>query len=225
MRKHIAFILAFLCLFTLASCGRGRLDSDKNINYAEGAPPPDCPGDPLEYAPGGGEDGAQGKLPGGEDGDAVSDLSAPPTLTVESDGQTIEAACSNYTWIKAEENGDSISVIACGAHPLESACFEVMPKLDIISYYITEKGEGQAFFTFGAPQPESVTVRRWSASFVGDCSAPAEEVSFENGTLSLGSGSYVYEVHADFGSQGSADYAFAAGYSEFCRLPLASDSD
>lgn len=116
-------------------------------------------------------------------------------------------------------------IIACGPHPLDSPgelgyaiLYTAIPAGSLPPL---EEGQfpgmllSSIYLDFGEIPPETVTVRRWPASYVGNASEHYEDgenvtVDSSDGfmLLPLGDGEFVYEVHADWGQVGSADYVF-----------------
>lgn len=153
-------------------------------------------------------------------------LENPPTLIVstEYNADSVTAAIYSYTWTKKLDGDQMIITIACGAHPLDdpdesgyAVLYTAFPPGSL-----PPLPDGQFpgfmvpvfFLNFGEVPPETVTARRWPAKYVGSAyehSADAEEVLVDmtEGFLSpLGDGEFIYEVHADWGEIGSADYVF-----------------
>lgn len=154
-------------------------------------------------------------------------LTAPPELTVstEYNADQISAQCYGYGWNVKLEGDMMTTVIACGPHPLDSS-----EELDYAVLYtafpvgsLPPLEEGQLpgfmlpvyFLDFGVIPPETVTVKRWPAAYVGHTSEhsdDSEQVTVDSSDgfmlLPLGDGEFVYEVHADWGQVGSADYVF-----------------
>lgn len=154
-------------------------------------------------------------------------LTDPPELTVstEYNADQISAQCYSYEWNVKLEGDMMTTVIACGPHPLDSS-----EELDHAALYtafpagsLPPLEEGQYpgfmlpvyFLDFGVIPPETVTVKRWPAAYVGHASEhsdDSEQVTVDSSDgfilLPLGDGEFVYEVHADWGQVGSADYVF-----------------
>ena len=153
-------------------------------------------------------------------------LENPPALIVstEYDVDSVTAEIYGYTWTKKLDEDQMSTIIACGMHPLDDPG---EPGYAIL-YTAFPPGslpplpDGQFrssmmpvfFLDFGEVPPKTVTARRWPAEHVGSASEhydDAEEVRVDTseGFLSpLGDGNFVYEIHADWGEVGSADYVF-----------------
>lgn len=153
-------------------------------------------------------------------------LENPPALVVstEYNADSVTTEIYGYTWTKKLDEDQMVTTIACGMHPLDDPGDSGYA----ILYTAFAPGslpplpDGQFrssmlpvfFLDFGEVPPKTVTARRWSAEYVGSASEhydDAEEVRVDisEGFLSpMGDGEFVYEVHADWGEVGSADYVF-----------------
>lgn len=154
-------------------------------------------------------------------------LTKPPELIVSTEYgvDRVTAQCSNYEWNVKLEGDMMSSVIACGAHPLDSP-----GKLGYATLYtafpagsLPPLEEGQLpelmppvfYLDFGEIPPETITVKRWPASYVGNASEhynDGENVTVDSPDgfmlLPQGDGEFIYEIHADWDQMGSADYVF-----------------
>lgn len=156
---------------------------------------------------------------------ATSVLKDPPELVVSTinNADFVIASCGNYMWSREMPDGSMTSTIACGAHPLD----EINQRATLYTAFpagsLPELSEGQMpgmmlsvfYLDFGDVPPETVTVHRWPSTYIGQASEYAGDsedvtVDISDGftILPLGDGEFVYEVHADWGEVGSADYVF-----------------
>lgn len=153
-------------------------------------------------------------------------LKEPPELVVSTinNADSVTASCGNYMWSREMPDGSMASTIACGAHPLDdinqrATLYTAFPagSLPVLS-------EGQMpgailpvfYLDFGDVPPETVTVHRWPSTYIGHASefaGDSEDVTVDISDgftiLPLGDGEFVYEVHADWGEVGYADYVFS----------------
>lgn len=153
-------------------------------------------------------------------------LENPPSLIVSTkyDADSVTAAIYSYTWTVKLDGDQMSTIIACGMHPLDDP-----GESDYAILYtafppgsLPPLPDGQFrssmmpvfFLDFGEVPPKTVTARRWPAEYVGSASEhydDAEEVQVdmtEGFLLPPGDGEFVYDVHADWGEVGSADYVF-----------------
>lgn len=153
-------------------------------------------------------------------------LENPPALIVstEYDADSVTAEIYGYTWTKKLDEDQMSTTIACGMHPLddpgESGYAILYTAFPPGSLPPLPEGQFRSsmlpvfFLDFGEVPPKTVTARRWPSKYVGSASEhydDAEEVQVdmtEGFLFPLGDGEFVYEVHADWGEVGSADYVF-----------------
>lgn len=154
-------------------------------------------------------------------------LESPPDLVVSTENQAdcVTAIRYGYTWQKKLEGDQMTSVIACGPHPLdgtgESDYATLYTAFSTGSLPPWAKGPMSDammpvfYLDFGEIPPETVTASRWPAEYIGHASEhydDGEKVTVDNmdGFILLpqGDGEFVYEVHADWGEVGCADYVF-----------------
>lgn len=145
----------------------------------------------------------------------------PPTLTVTSaNACSVTLKSSSYDWTYPQ-GLQSMTVIACGAHPLDESCRDITPVLEIpftvsAAYFYT------VTLDFGDNSPESVSVRCWPSDAWGTTSVPSETVTAQrqdNGTFcaELPQSDGIFAVDALWDGS-SATYTFctqaegAAGY-------------
>ena len=174
---------------------------------------------------------------------AVGDLTSPPALTVSTlyRADSVTAASGNYQWRVEMADGTARDTIACGASPLDEGVEWPLLYTAFGPGTFPPPKEGEFvssimpvyYLDFGAADPDTLTVRRWSVAAIGQGAGfdEAEEVSVEwtdssegrvpYGVVAglidmygcyalypLGDGEFVYEVNAVWGEVGSAQYVF-----------------
>lgn len=109
----------------------------------------------------------------------------PPTLTVTSaNACSVTLKSSSYDWTYPQ-GLQSMTVIACGAHPLDENSRDITPVLEMpfavsAAYFYT------VTLDFGDNSPESVSVRCWPSDAWGTTGMPSETVTAQrqdNGTF------------------------------------------
>lgn len=145
----------------------------------------------------------------------------PPALTVTSaNACSVTLKSSSYDWTYPQ-GLQSMTVIACGAHPLDETSRDITPVLEIpftvsAAYFYT------VTLDFGDNSPESVSVRCWPSDAWGSTGMPSETVTAQaqdNGTFraELPQSDGIFAVDALWDAS-SATYTFcthaadAAGY-------------
>ena len=145
----------------------------------------------------------------------------PPTLTVTSaNACSVELKSSSYDWTYTQ-GLQSMTAIACGAHPLDETSRDITPVLEMpftvsAAYFYT------VTLDFGDNSPESVSVRCWSSDAWGTTGMPSETVTAQaqdDGTFraELPQSDGIFAVDALWDAS-SATYTFctqaegAAGY-------------
>lgn len=145
----------------------------------------------------------------------------PPTLTVTSaNACSVTLKSSSYDWTYTQ-GLQSMTVIACGAHPLDETSRDITPVLEMpftvsAAYFYT------VTLDFGDNSPESVSVRCWPSDAWGTTGMPSETVTAQrqdNGTFraELPQSDGIFAVDALWDAS-SATYTFcthaegAAGY-------------
>lgn len=145
----------------------------------------------------------------------------PPTLTVTSaNACSVTLKSSSYDWTYPQ-GLQSMTVIACGAHPLDENCRNITPVLEMpftvsAAYFYT------VTLDFGNNSPESVSLRCWPSDAWGSTGMPSETVTAQqqdNGTFraELPQSDGIFAVDALWDGS-SATYTFctqaegAAGY-------------
>ena len=145
----------------------------------------------------------------------------PPTLTVTSaNACSVTLKSSSYDWTYPQ-GLQSMTVIACGAHPLDETCRDITPVLEMpfavsAAYFYT------VTLDFGDNSPDSVSLRCWPSDAWGSTGMPSETVTAQeqdNGTFraELPQSDGIFAVDALWDAS-SATYTFctqaegAAGY-------------
>lgn len=109
----------------------------------------------------------------------------PPTLTVTSaNACSVTLKSSSYDWTYTQ-GIQSMTAIACGAHPLDETSRDITPVLEMpftvsAAYFYT------VTLDFGDNSPESVSVRCWPSDAWGSTGMPSETVTAQrqdNGTF------------------------------------------
>lgn len=145
----------------------------------------------------------------------------PPTLAVTSaNACSVTLKSSSYDWTYPQ-GLQSMTVIACGAHPLDETSRDITPVLEIpfavsAAYFYT------VTLDFGDNSPDSVSLRCWPSDAWGSTGMPSETVTAQrqdNGTFraELPQSDGIFAVDALWDAS-SATYTFctqaegAAGY-------------
>lgn len=145
----------------------------------------------------------------------------PPTLTVTSaNACSVELKSSSYDWTYTQ-GLQSMTAIACGAHPLDETSRDITPVLEMpftvsAAYFYT------VALDFGDNSPASVSVRCWPSDAWGTTGMPSETVTAQaqdDGTFraELPQSDGIFAVDALWDAS-SATYTFcthaegAAGY-------------
>lgn len=109
----------------------------------------------------------------------------PPTLTVTSaNACSVALKSSSYDWTYPQ-GLQSMTVIACGAHPLDETSRDITPVLEMpftvsAAYFYT------VTLDFGDNSPDSVSLRCWPSDAWGTTGMPSETVTAQrqdNGTF------------------------------------------
>ena len=109
----------------------------------------------------------------------------PPTLTVTSaNACSVTLKSSSYDWTYTQ-GVQSMTVIACGAHPLDETSRDITPVLEMpfavsAAYFYT------VTLDFGDNSPDSVSLRCWPSDAWGSTGMPSETVTAQrqdNGTF------------------------------------------
>lgn len=145
----------------------------------------------------------------------------PPTLTVTSaNACSVTLKSSSYDWTYTQ-GLQSMTAIACGAHPLDENCRDITPVLEMpftvsAAYFYT------VTLDFGDNSPDSVSLRCWPSDAWGSTGMPSETVTAQrqdNGAFraELPQSDGIFAVDALWDTSG-ATYTFctqaegAAGY-------------
>ena len=135
--------------------------------------------------------------------DAVVVLEQPPALTVVSDETSVTALLGTYSWQRKNTDGTFTDIEADSPHPLDCR--------DLLSPPL-ETAEATATLRFTHDPDKIVGIQCWSDSHWDTPSSGGENVIFNENTIELKSGGYIYEVVAqwddDNGYGGTAHYSF-----------------
>ena len=145
----------------------------------------------------------------------------PPTLTVTSaNACSVTLKSSSYDWTYTQ-GLQSMTAIACGAHPLDETSRDITPVLEM-PFTVSAVYFYTVTLDFGDNSPESVSLRYWNDACWGDTEAQAETLSAQR----QDDGTYTVEMIPSVGifavdalwDGSSATYTFctqaegAAGY-------------
>lgn len=109
----------------------------------------------------------------------------PPTLTgTSANACSVTLKSSSYDWTYPQ-GLQSMTLIACGAHPLDETCRDITPVLEMpftvsAAYFYT------VTLDFGDNSPDSVSLRCWPSDAWGTIGMPSETVTAQrqdNGTF------------------------------------------
>ena len=146
----------------------------------------------------------------------------PPTLTVTSaNACSVTLKSSSYDWTYTQ-GLQSMTVIACGAHPLDENFRDITPVLEMpftvsAAYFYT------VTLDFGDNSPDSVSLRCWPSDAWGSTGMPPETVTAQaqdNGTFraELPQSDGIFAVDALWDGS-SATYTFCTQAAEAEELP------
>ena len=145
----------------------------------------------------------------------------PPTLTVTSaNACSVTLKSSSYDWTYTQ-GLQSMTVIACGAHPLDETSRDITPVLEM-PFAVSAAYLYTVTLDFGDNSPDSVSLRCWPSDAWGSTGMPSETVTAQrqdNGTFraELPQSDGIFAVDALWDGS-SATYTFctqaegAAGY-------------
>lgn len=157
----------------------------------------------------------------------ADDISHPPTLTLNTWDQHIEAARGSASWEYAHGDGSWSDTEVDSIHPLDEDGKSRMPRLLCTPSLLGRMKSTDVILGFSL-RPDEVTVRCWEEQYWGDASnddkAEIIPVSGEDFWIELKDGGCIYEVtarwssHADY--RGTVRYVFYAAF-----LPPVTPSD
>ena len=145
----------------------------------------------------------------------------PPTLTATSaNACSVTLKSSSYDWTYLQ-GLQSMTVIACGAHPLDETSRDITPVLEM-PFAVSAASFYTVTLDFGDNSPDSVSLRCWPSDAWGTTGMPSETVTAQrqdNGTFraELPQSDGIFAVDALWDAS-SATYTFctqaegAAGY-------------
>lgn len=109
----------------------------------------------------------------------------PPTLTVTSaNACSVTLKSSSYDWTYTQ-GLQSMTVIACGAHPLDETSRDITPVLEM-PFAVSAAYLYTVTLDFGDNSPDSVSLRCWPSDAWGSTGMPSETVTAQrqdNGTF------------------------------------------
>lgn len=228
-KKLVTLISALIYILTLGGCGNTTQEAEQPPLESNVSPTSD-PRPSSEAA----EAIEQGKITGDMEEAAISvkpdpwTLTEPPELVVSTEYYVDQVSAQRYSfeWRQKLEGDQMRSTIACGIHPLDdpgelgyATLYTAFPPGSLPPL---EEGQPRSsmlpvfYLDFGEIPPETVTVQRWPATYVGHASEhyhDGEQVTVDSSDgfmlLPMGDGEFIYEVHADWGQVGNADYVFS----------------
>ncbi|HIT94557.1 MAG TPA: hypothetical protein IAC43_05185 [Candidatus Faecivivens stercoripullorum] len=119
-------------------------------------------------------------------------MKSPPKLVVKCSDGSVSAILGTYSWQYM-----NTGVTADAIHPLDNN-----------NYKILETTDTAAVLEF-AKDPDSIlNVICWSDTFLSSSDAESEKVDFQDNTIQLKPGGYIYQVAAEWDTNGTAYYSF-----------------
>lgn len=130
-------------------------------------------------------------------------LEEPPALSIVSDETSVSALLGTYSWQKKDIDGNSISINADSAHPLD--CRELL-------FPPFETTEATAVLSFTETPDTILNIQCWKDDYWGETATDGESVVLNGNEIELKTGGYIYEITAgwdtDYGYGGTASYFF-----------------
>lgn len=218
MKKATIFITTFTIILALSGCNQANLETSQLP--ADVQPTVDAT---IPERPENNENTASPPAPITPD---YSTLTTAPKLMVSTlnNVDNIVVGAGNFEWSIEMPDGTMGSIVACGAGPLDDISEPPVLYTAFPAGSLPPLNDGQDvgsimptyYLNFGEIPPETVTVRRWLASYVGDYENHYEDfedviAEYENGAFTLypgGDGEFVYEIYAEWGEVGNAYYIF-----------------
>lgn len=154
MKKYFS-VIVFVLMLTLMACGRKEIPEETETGT-------------METVPGTEEESisSEASLQETEEEELPFLTSAPALYLSDALSSTlnrIELQSGNYSWSYLDK-GETVSLVACGAHPLDKGAGEEekvkLPDyngIDFVSYYVS-----------GEASPDSLLVREWDAADEGN---------------------------------------------------------
>ena len=119
-------------------------------------------------------------------------MKSPPKLIVKCSDGSVSAVLGTYSWRYM-----NTGVTADAIHPL-----------DYNNYMILETTDTAAVLDFEKDPDSILSVICWSDTFLSSPDAKSETVDFQGDTIQLKPGGYIYEVAAEWDTNGTAYYSF-----------------
>ena len=119
-------------------------------------------------------------------------MKSPPKLVVKCSDGSVSAILGTYSWQYM-----NTGVTADAIHPL-----------DCNSYKILETTDTAAVLEFEKDPDSILNVICWSDTFLSSSDAESEKVDFQDNTIQLKPGGYIYQVAAEWDTNGTAYYSF-----------------
>lgn len=145
----------------------------------------------------------------GQSGNGQQKLGEEPTLTLtdplSSQMNSITLSSGSYDWNWEVGFGQMQSVIACGAAPLDVAAMDIVTKVKLPRY---NGMDGVTYSFSGGVGPDTLTVRRWDSSAIGNMEAEPLETqvyTYPELLVELLPGS-VYEFSAEWAKENLKAY-------------------
>lgn len=194
MRKQGVRMLAIICLLCLLG-GCTSIAQDEGSVSSVPMPETEASVKPEEQDTSADNEIVAQKI---EEGQLVTEV---PELTVVCGGQSVTASGGTSSW-HYTEGGSGVSMIGCGAHPLDAQ--EYMPVLKMTDEIAA------LVFTYA---PDAWSASRWSDDNWGNTEAKSEPVmKSEDGTGLVLEKGYIYEIYAEWNavksSGGDSYYSF-----------------
>lgn len=194
MKRHMAFLLLFVCITGLSGCNMS--DEARNKIIAIDT-----------------EDTAVLPLQNKENGEPELVLTEPPVLTVSTWNSSIEALRGTASWNYDNGDGTWSGMEADSMHPLENNIKEYMPVLLIELASDSTENPFEAVLKFDVP-PDEVSIHCWSGEHMGNPSAESEDIPIHDFAIELKDSGYIYEVIAQWNKAekygGKVYYSFHA---------------
>ena len=119
-------------------------------------------------------------------------MKSPPKLVVKCSDGSVSAILGTYSWQYM-----NTGVTADAIHPLDNNNYKILETTDTAAVLEFEK------------DPDSIlNVICWSDTFLSSSDAESEKVDFQNNTIQLKPGGYIYQVAAEWDTNGTAYYSF-----------------
>lgn len=119
-------------------------------------------------------------------------MKSPPKLVVKCSDGSVSAILGTYSWQYM-----NTGVTADAIHPLDNNNYKILETTDTAAVLEFEK------------DPDSIlNVICWSDTYLSSSDAESEKVDFQDNTIQLKPGGYIYQVAAEWDTNGTAYYSF-----------------